>query len=110
MAAIQETGVSILSPQRSNDGNIFPGSIDLNSTIPDGIKEAEEASKVFGSQLPVLKKTRSEIIISRVQLFAVCFSLFNVGWNDGSNGPMLPRLREVYDVSTFSSLYSSTEF
>ncbi|TFY65817.1 hypothetical protein EVG20_g5273 [Dentipellis fragilis] len=34
-----------------------------------------------------------------VQMAAICLSLFLAGWNDGSTGPLLPRIQEVYHVS-----------
>ncbi|KAA1469643.1 MFS general substrate transporter [Dentipellis sp. KUC8613] len=30
---------------------------------------------------------------------AICLSLFLAGWNDGSTGPLLPRIQQVYRVS-----------
>lgn len=33
------------------------------------------------------------------QFVTLCFSLFMAGWNDGTTGPLLPRIQEVYHVS-----------
>ncbi|KAI0763036.1 MFS general substrate transporter [Trametes elegans] len=33
-----------------------------------------------------------------LQLAALCISVFVTGWNDGTLGPLLPRLQEVYNV------------
>lgn len=35
---------------------------------------------------------------ARIQFANVCFSLFLVGWNDGTTGPLLPRIQHVYYV------------
>ena len=35
---------------------------------------------------------------SMVQFLAVCWCIFLVGWNDGSTGPLLPRIQENYRV------------
>lgn len=36
---------------------------------------------------------------ARVQFATLCWSIFVVGWNDGTLGPLLPRLQEFYHVS-----------
>ncbi|KAI0642731.1 MFS general substrate transporter [Trametes meyenii] len=35
---------------------------------------------------------------SRLQFAALCCSMFVAGWNDGTLGPLLPRLQEVYNI------------
>ncbi|TEB34190.1 MFS general substrate transporter [Coprinellus micaceus] len=42
--------------------------------------------------------TRRQRLISRFQYGTLCYTLFIVGWNDGSTGPLIPRMREVYNV------------
>lgn len=34
-----------------------------------------------------------------IQFATLCWSIFVVGWNDGTTGPLVPRLQEVYHVS-----------
>lgn len=34
----------------------------------------------------------------RLQFFALCYAMFVLGWNDGSTGPLLPRIQSVYHV------------
>ena len=34
-----------------------------------------------------------------IQFSALCSAIFVCGWNDGTIGPLLPRLQEVYHVS-----------
>ncbi|KAI0032855.1 MFS general substrate transporter [Vararia minispora EC-137] len=36
--------------------------------------------------------------LANAQYAALCWSLFMAGWNDGTTGPLLPRIREVYHV------------
>ena len=36
---------------------------------------------------------------AHVQFATLCLSLFMAGWNDGTTGPLLPRIQEVYHVS-----------
>ncbi|KAF9555666.1 MFS general substrate transporter [Agrocybe pediades] len=40
-----------------------------------------------------------EIILGRIHFAAVCFSLFLSGWNDGSVGPLIPRIQDVYQIN-----------
>lgn len=42
--------------------------------------------------------TRQETRTARVQFLALCWSLFLMGWTDGSTGPLLPRIQESYKV------------
>jgi hypothetical protein len=35
----------------------------------------------------------------RIQFATLCVALFMAGWNDGSSGPLLPRIQEVYQVN-----------
>jgi hypothetical protein len=35
---------------------------------------------------------------ARIQFFALCWTLFLLGWSDSSTGPLLPRIQSVYHV------------
>ena len=37
-----------------------------------------------------------------LQYSSLCFALFLAGWNDGTTGPLLPRIQEKYHVSLSS--------
>jgi hypothetical protein len=41
-----------------------------------------------------------QIFLTRVQTAALCYAVFLAGFNDGSLGPLLPRIQHVYNVST----------
>ncbi|KAF8966641.1 MFS general substrate transporter [Flammula alnicola] len=43
--------------------------------------------------------TRQQRNLARVQFVALCWTLFLAGWNDGTTGPLLPRIQEVYHVN-----------
>ncbi|KAH7885743.1 major facilitator superfamily domain-containing protein [Phlebopus sp. FC_14] len=45
-----------------------------------------------------LVKPRSHKARARVQLVTLCWFLFLEGWNDGANGPLLPRIQQVYGI------------
>lgn len=40
---------------------------------------------------------------ARIQFATLCYSLFMAGWNDGTTGPLLPRIQAVYHVRPISS-------
>jgi len=42
--------------------------------------------------------TRKEARTARAQFLALCWSLFLIGWTDGSTGPLLPRIQTFYHV------------
>jgi hypothetical protein len=37
-----------------------------------------------------------------LQLASVCYSMFLAGWNDGTTGPLLPRIQKFYKVCPIS--------
>ena len=44
-------------------------------------------------------QTKAQRHHARVQFATLCWTLYLAGWNDGSTGPLLPRIQRVYDVS-----------
>ncbi|KAJ8078960.1 hypothetical protein PM082_013244 [Marasmius tenuissimus] len=48
---------------------------------------------------PVEKPTHAQVIQGRLQLAALFWTMFLAGWNDGSTGPLLPRIQAVYHVN-----------
>ncbi|KDQ09340.1 hypothetical protein BOTBODRAFT_37098 [Botryobasidium botryosum FD-172 SS1] len=42
--------------------------------------------------------TKEMIKYERIAFATLCFTLFFNGWNDGSTGPLLPRMQETYGV------------
>ncbi|KAG7092620.1 hypothetical protein E1B28_008963 [Marasmius oreades] len=44
-------------------------------------------------------QTKSEIRTARIQLATLFWTLFVAGWNDGTTGPLLPKVQQVYHVN-----------
>ncbi|KAG1800261.1 major facilitator superfamily domain-containing protein [Suillus plorans] len=44
-------------------------------------------------------QTKRQRLRARVQFATVCGSMYLAGWNDGTTGPLLPRIQEVYDLN-----------
>jgi len=75
------------------------GSVDKTELQPEALSKEGDTSipDVSPPISPALaKKYRLK---ANIQFFAACWSLFLAGWNDGTTGPLLPRIREVYNVS-----------
>lgn len=45
-----------------------------------------------------LLSTKAKRLRYRLQFGTLCSALFLAGWNDGTTGPLLPRIQEVYHV------------
>ncbi|KAF9525013.1 major facilitator superfamily domain-containing protein, partial [Crepidotus variabilis] len=71
-------------------------SVVLPHTGDDEHANTSESTPLVGHGLKPLSKR--ELAISRVQFFALCWSIFLIGWNDGTIGPLLPRIQDYYDV------------
>lgn len=48
-------------------------------------------------------ETKPQTLRSRqyIQFVTVCWFIYLEGWNDGTNGPLLPRIQRVYGVCPF---------
>jgi hypothetical protein len=44
------------------------------------------------------KPSKEQALQARLQFASCCLALFLAGWNDGTTGPLLPRIQEVYNV------------
>lgn len=42
-------------------------------------------------------------MLGHIHIATLCWTLFMEGWNDGSTGPLLPRIQRVYNVSAVCS-------
>ncbi|KAF9448120.1 MFS general substrate transporter [Macrolepiota fuliginosa MF-IS2] len=43
-------------------------------------------------------RTKKQKMTEKIQFSALCWCIFLAGWNDGTTGPLLPRIQEVYHV------------
>ncbi|KAJ7252372.1 MFS general substrate transporter [Mycena haematopus] len=60
------------------------------------IPSIDSESEVNGSPSSALSKQHRAQ--ERIQLLTLCWTLFLAGWNDGSVGPLIPRLQQVYHI------------
>ncbi|PFH48894.1 hypothetical protein AMATHDRAFT_148903 [Amanita thiersii Skay4041] len=71
-------------------------------------KEKSDATTVASTDVVTSTKSprsRKQVILGRLQFATLCYCAFVIGWNDGSTGPLLPRIQDVYHVNyTIASL------
>ncbi|PCH35199.1 MFS general substrate transporter [Wolfiporia cocos MD-104 SS10] len=67
---------------------------DVEAPTPSRLSYAE------GSSAPALTPAQRTAFVrnSRIQFFALCYSFFLEGWNDGSTGPLIPRIQRNYKI------------
>ncbi|KAI1788662.1 MFS general substrate transporter [Ganoderma leucocontextum] len=68
----------------------------LPSSLAPSVRAEDEASvmpSVSAAQKAVYRRN------SLMHFLALCFCLFGMGWNDGTTGPMLPRIQDHYHVN-----------
>jgi len=88
--------------KKSVDLSVRPGP-DQSAEIPEP-NNTEERNDTQGISTSV--KRRNEKLLSRLQFLTLCWTLFLIGWNDSSTGPLIPRIREFYGVNNFfQSIY-----
>lgn len=96
---IPRSSLSQPSPPPPNDGKQLLDS-ERRSGTPDGKGGDDQLVEKVESTgtLPLDSRTNKQKKAGRIQYFALLFSLFMLGWNDGSTGPLLPRIQAVYGV------------
>ena len=83
------------SPSPSTSGKMTTDSTILDVESTDQ-RAQSELDPLLGNDLKVL--TKEEARSARAQFLALCWTLFLIGWCDGSTGPLLPRIQKFYDV------------
>lgn len=58
--------------------------------------DSEGSSAVRNRTQTISPKARKRL---EVQYACLCFALFLAGWNDGTNGPLIPRIQRYYNVN-----------
>ncbi|KAH7923445.1 MFS general substrate transporter [Leucogyrophana mollusca] len=64
-----------------------------NTSTKTKIDESETPSLLSKTQ------TQSHRLRARIQFGTLCWCMYLAGWNDGTTGPLLPRIQKVYSVN-----------
>ncbi|KZT03772.1 MFS general substrate transporter [Laetiporus sulphureus 93-53] len=88
------------SPEPSQDAKAANSkeSIELAEIGQNAGASIRAASNTAGSSSETTPTTRIDRRKLNIHFAAMCFSLFLAGWNDGTTGPLLPRIQKVYHV------------
>lgn len=73
----------------SSKGSLHDGEVEVTQAVVPSDRGGETAPP---------EQTRKQIMTENIQFVAVCWSMVLAGWNDGTTGPLLPRIQQVYDV------------
>ncbi|TFY55750.1 hypothetical protein EVG20_g9203 [Dentipellis fragilis] len=74
----------------------LPQAETLSSKDPGPNVEVEAASE--SGHASVAPEKGAHRLLANIQFFSLCYTLFLAGWNDGTTGPLLPRIQSVYNV------------
>lgn len=106
---ISSTGsLSIRADVASSTAHNEAGRADFNEDI-ELAEIPTHALPGSAADEPTLQKVEEVNILytnwgAHVQYMAVCWAVFLIGWNDGTTGPLLPRIQAYYQVSLHSKL------
>ena len=62
------------------------------------MKDRTVTTKTAAPSTASVSNTNAHRVRANIQFISLCYSLFLAGWNDGTTGPLLPRIQEVYHV------------
>jgi len=65
------------------------------------------AASIPDSDSDLKARTKRHRQWEKVQFATLCWTMYLAGWNDGSTGPLLPRIQKVYGVGDFNSCSDS---
>jgi hypothetical protein len=66
---------------------------ELQSSHPDG-----KSSPPLSTSISMPLRTKAHKSLERTHFLALCWVLLLAGWNDGTSGPLLPRMQAEYKV------------
>jgi hypothetical protein len=87
------------SPRLPCKLDLAEGFVDAMELSPVTPVEKQNDDLESPSVLPA--KHRTQKAREKIQFVTLCWFVCLEGWNDGSNGPLLPRLQKVYGVHFF---------
>ena len=97
------TSISISQISGSDPQNLSVAYCDKSSTnVADVLLLPELTQITSTSNLPLSPRQKRN---SLIQFLVLCWSVWLMGWNDGSTGPLLPRIQHNYQVSIKSAHY-----
>lgn len=103
----------LATARSSDDGHVRIGDdvelSDLACKVSAGdtvaTKQADHTAKpTTGVPNHTVIQTKAQRLRARTQFATLCWTLYIAGWNDGTTGPLLPRIQKVYNVGILMGL------
>ena len=96
--ALPNTGSLSLHP-RSLQTQPSTSAVGLNGMLKNiEMKDRTVTTETAAPSTASVSNTNAHRVRANIQFISLCYSLFLAGWNDGTTGPLLPRIQEVYHV------------
>lgn len=90
----QEQDLTVLRESHASHGDVELAELTKKKNTPTSDTE-EKASDMAVSENASSPSVR---LVAFLQFASLCFTLFVAGWNDGTTGPLLPRMQTNYHV------------
>jgi hypothetical protein len=75
-----------------------PSAVGLNDMLENIEMKDRTVTTETAPSTASVSNTKAHRVRANIQFISLCYSLFLAGWNDGTTGPLLPRIQEVYHV------------
>ncbi|KAF8664605.1 hypothetical protein AX16_000705 [Volvariella volvacea WC 439] len=99
-AAVSDDDPGVAAQTPSQEGSALSKSelAVVNTSGVDPLSNAPTVVIDSGSDSKEHEVTKEQERRGNIQFITLCWCIFVAGWNDGTTGPLLPRIREEYNV------------
>ena len=88
------------SPPNDDGPDIYKPLEIVETVDMEGIQASDVPPTAVSASTPTTRRR------ARIQFITLCCTLFLAGWNDGTTGPLLPRIQSVYHVRVLSLIHA----
>jgi len=72
--------------------------VELSDLAPGDVIAMKQTPRAGTPNGDTVIQTKAQRLRARIQFVTLCWTLYLAGWNDGTTGPLLPRIQKVYSV------------
>lgn len=90
--------VAVLRKSHPSHEDIEMAQMSRTAETQVAVARNDTESKTVGGAPGVDTESSTVKLLAALQYSSLCFTLFLAGWNDGTTGPLLPRMQENYNV------------
>ena len=95
-----EGGANPRHPTARSSDDVELSNLARNIKVSVGDHIAIKPATHTGAANDTVDQTKAQRLRARIQFATLCWTLYLAGWNDGSTGPLLPRIQKVYNVGS----------